>query len=198
MLLATSVSNPNHSMMKFPSFTLFISRFIKLVLTERLSFLNGLAASFDQAFCWYIYSSFSSGMLGWPLYSSLLLRGHHVLVLLLCGCFAVYSARVSSSMIWVSAISPAKSRSDSELHWMDFWAGPQRLFLYLHDIAYITMTVWFLWCLDAPGRTPKVGLFFCYQSDSAGLLSFPSSGTLLWVLSSVAGTSSSTARTQLL
>lgn len=116
-------------------------------------------------------------------------------VWLLC---CVVCVRACSTMIWVPAISPAKARSDSELHWMDLWAAPQRLFLYRHDTAYITKTLWFPWCLDAPGRMPKAGLFFCCQADSAGRLSFPSSATLLWVLSSVAGTSSGTARTQLL
>lgn len=57
----------------------------------RLPFLSELAAAFDQAFCQCTYPSSLSGMLGWPLHSSLLLRGQYIFVLLLCDSFAACS-----------------------------------------------------------------------------------------------------------
>lgn len=141
---------------------------------------------------------FPRGLLGWPLHYCLLLREQHALVFLLCGCFAVWPVPMLP-LVRSGSLLPALSSLSLTVNCIKQTFGrTQTLFLYPCDIAYITKTVCFLWCLAAPDRMPKVGLFFCYQFDSAGLLPFPCADTLLWVLSSMAGTSSSTARTQLL
>lgn len=120
-------------------------------------------------------------------------------VWLLC---CMVCASVSSSMIWVPATSPAKARSDSKLHCMDLWAESQRLFLFPRDIACITKTVWFLSCCPRQKAQRRafllLSVWFSWPSFPSFLFLPSFSGTLFWVLSSVAGTSSGTARTQLL